>query len=414
MNKKKLLVGVAVLGSVAITAVTALTAHSAFKAGADSAATKWVHYKEAMPGSVSGTEKGIRDYYVQCGGNYQFEAPSSYTEGGAYDISEFAEDDPRFFTLEEGTVNKFDYPYDLKRVAKWGDSSLSIDNTIKHGTDGGSLKYTINSVPEKGYDYLKLTAPYIKNITPYDYLNFYVYNPTSHDSTITLLWCGDTTLPAKQWTEVRFNRSLIEYGQSGDGVTDWSGTRIPSTNITNLTFCLWFNKGFVAGESLYISSIKAVVDPEIQEYNIHKFDASSGTKNINVFQSKATAEFDSSVAYEGEKGSLKVTNTKGGETYVALTNPLEKDISSYSYIAFRVYNDNNYEISAGVLWAKDTKIAAKSWGEIKITVAEFDQINVQDFSKKIYKTNITGFAVRLMGAWTTGSVAHVSNVIVHK
>ena len=370
----------------------------------------WVHYAEALPGTVQGTEKGIRNYYVQCGGDYQFEVPASYVEGGAYDISEFAEDDPRYFTLNPNTVDKFDYVHDLTRLSKWGDSTLSISKEIKHGSDLGSLEYKINSAHD--YDYLTLKAPYLTDITSYDYIHFYVYNPTEHNATITLLWCGDTTLYANQWTEVIFTKSLIE-----SGVTDVQGHVIPSNNITNLSFVLWFNQGFEAGDALYFSSIEAV---SITEIVIQDFDQPTGVENINVFSGSSTISYDSSIKYGTESGSLKVVHDKPGEswgeTYLALTSPKVKDISSFSYIAFRVYNANAYDISVGVMWAKDTVVPANSWAEVKITVAEFDGLNIQTIAgTDISTTDITGFAIRLMGGWSTeNSIAYISNVIVYK
>jgi len=64
---------------------------------------QWVHYaqKDATP-----TENGIREYWVECKGNYQFTAPTGVTikEGTVYDTSEFEADDPRWLTYVPGSV----------------------------------------------------------------------------------------------------------------------------------------------------------------------------------------------------------------------------------------------------------------------------------------------------------------------
>ena len=28
----------------------------------------WVHYEQAMPGTINGTSNGVREYWIQCGG----------------------------------------------------------------------------------------------------------------------------------------------------------------------------------------------------------------------------------------------------------------------------------------------------------------------------------------------------------
>lgn len=63
---------------------------------------KWVHYaqKDAELGA-----DGVREYWVRCGGGYQFTAPTGATidEASSYDTTEFTAEDPRWIKYD-GTV----------------------------------------------------------------------------------------------------------------------------------------------------------------------------------------------------------------------------------------------------------------------------------------------------------------------
>ena len=81
---------------------------------------QWVHYKrrEATP-----SEMGIREYWVQCGGSYQFDAPlgETPTEGVGYDTSEFDPLDDRYFPY------MMDENYCDFTISNYGATQYSVD-----------------------------------------------------------------------------------------------------------------------------------------------------------------------------------------------------------------------------------------------------------------------------------------------
>ena len=84
-----------------------------FKAFANPTDAEWHHYSQRQPTS---SQKGIREYWVQCGGSYQFTAPDSENivdKGTSYDLSEFAADDPRYisFQYDEDHLSLSEYAY---------------------------------------------------------------------------------------------------------------------------------------------------------------------------------------------------------------------------------------------------------------------------------------------------------------
>jgi len=117
-------------------------------AGGDSQAI-WKHYAQK---DATATEKGIREYWIECDGDYQFTAPQGVTvvEGTAYDTSEFTQDDPRWLTYVSGSVfyNMTTSAYDFCEVGTALDGYTPVSEVDK--TVAGS----------------KLNAVYVKTGAP--------------------------------------------------------------------------------------------------------------------------------------------------------------------------------------------------------------------------------------------------------
>lgn len=112
MNKKVLLSSLLATTAIAVVGVmvAANSPASPFRLSADSPQAEWHHYSKRNPTSSA---KGIREYWVQCAGSYQFTEPQDVTivdKGSDYDLSEFADDDPRYFSYQYDEDNLgFDY-----------------------------------------------------------------------------------------------------------------------------------------------------------------------------------------------------------------------------------------------------------------------------------------------------------------
>ena len=112
MNKKVLLSSLLATTAIAVVGVmvAANSPASPFRLSADSPQAEWHHYSKRNPTSSA---KGIREYWVQCAGSYQFTEPQDVTivdKGSDYDLSEFAADDPRYFSYQYDEDNLgFDY-----------------------------------------------------------------------------------------------------------------------------------------------------------------------------------------------------------------------------------------------------------------------------------------------------------------
>ena len=107
MKKKNkiFLIGAATVSAcvICLSAAIGLASSKQLLAGATGSG-QWVHYsrREATPSQL-----GIREYWVECGGVYQFEAPEGVTpteKGSDYDLSGFTNPDDRYFAYSLNDV----------------------------------------------------------------------------------------------------------------------------------------------------------------------------------------------------------------------------------------------------------------------------------------------------------------------
>ncbi len=274
---------------------------------------------------------------------------------------------------------------------------------VKHGEEKGSLKITCLK-DNQGWNYYILKQPAIKDVTKYDFIEFYVYNPNEKDFLIQLLWGGDTTCKAGEWTHIQFPVSLIT-----GGVTDVSGATIPATDITNLTMCIW-TTDMLKGSCFYFSEMRGGYYPEeLPENLVTNFDGATG---LNPFNGTSSVEYVTDVKYGEEKGSLKITANGTGEHYVSILDPRITDVSGYDYLVFRVYTDK--EITAGLLWCADTVCKAGEWTEVKIPVSYFGEGKVTDFAAALSATDIKGISLRVFSGLNAGECVYVSSVFAMK
>ena len=167
---------------------------------------------------------------------------------------------------------------------------------------------------------------------------FRVYNPTKHTFSVGTTWAADTTISAEGWTEVKIPVNL--FGESGT-ITDMNGAKLSATDISAFPIRIFGAGEFVAGEYFNISSMYGVKAEEtVRENVVLNFDEASGLDRASLYWGDPNKlSYDTSVKYEGEKGSLKVEFTSVQDSnYVIFNTPCIKDISNYDYLVFRIYN----------------------------------------------------------------------------
>ena len=124
MKKRKLMLGLAVTGSAFLTFCLLSTSNNlnAFFLASNNSGD-WVHY--AMKPATK-TTRGVREYWIKCGGTYQFSQPTGVTirEGTQYDTTGFNGDtDPRWvdYTGEKVYYDLSTSSYDFCEISDYSD-----------------------------------------------------------------------------------------------------------------------------------------------------------------------------------------------------------------------------------------------------------------------------------------------------
>lgn len=108
-SKYKLITLLGVTGIMVSAIALPIAKNSVFFKTLGQDALKWVHYQKR---EATSSQDGIREYWVSCGGGYQFSKPNSSNieEAIFYDTSEFTNNDPRYIKYVSDDVNAFYIP----------------------------------------------------------------------------------------------------------------------------------------------------------------------------------------------------------------------------------------------------------------------------------------------------------------
>ena len=239
MKNKKLLISVLFgVSALVIGSVFGVTGGKkiGFKANATIFEHEWHHYNRKEP---TETEKGIKEYWVQCGGGYQFSAPVDaeiIDKGSNYNTSEFAPDDDRWIAFCDVHGHQFD-AHDVCTICMEHKASIKIVNYAVSDSVSSSKP------APKGFDNVGeitgKTNGYCGsdiNITEYNFLYFALYTeggsarPFSGgddgDGTYRIVWSGTWYYLLLERLDNKWN-GFIKEGETGawytrtvDGVTD--------------------------------------------------------------------------------------------------------------------------------------------------------------------------------------------------
>ena len=151
------------------------------------------------------------------------------------------------------------------------------------------------------------------------------------------------------------------------------------------------NAGGVYQEYKY--TIRAAAGPQkIVEGKIGYFDDPFGVEQF--YQHNAEMKYTTEIAYEEENGSLEVTFKSGGTgIFGQMRNLVQKDVSDYDYLVYRVYNPNDFKVFMVFSeWFGYKDCEPGVWTEIKVPVeAIIDRDSEDPGSQTIFSLeDITG------------------------
>lgn len=268
-------------------------------------------------------------------------------------------------------ITYFDEPFGTTQATMYwpGPNKIEYDSEIAYGDENGSLKVVAKGTQD--WNYLLLSNPWLKDVSQYDYLEFYVYNPTEHPFMIEP---GCSGLPMKcepkEWSRIILPTSYITDGKC----TQMSNAVIKTNNISNMPI-RYYGFNMNAGEGFHVSAIYGRTGEVPKALNDNAILRLFEDRITNItMSSNATAEIntDATYNYGDENGSMKVTRKGSGEIYAILTFPETKNVSNYHELVFRVYNPTNNVVKVGLKWVGDTDCAPKAWTEVTIPVSEIN------------------------------------------
>ena len=217
-------------------------------------------------------------------------------------------------------------------------SLLTVTAKDKNGTVNGVHKiYYTNDVKYDGEDgslqikalkddagYLVISAPLMTDVSAYDYIEFYVYNPSEATSAarISEVWDDVFVVEPGTWERVRVDVSDII---SGKIVDPFTSAKISATNVANICFYI---REIAAGSSIYVSSIKGVKSEDLRTIDCGK-DTYMGVVDV-----ENAGSFDQYCERLIGEGYEKISERTAGENMFATFVNTEE----YRYVYYTPYN----------------------------------------------------------------------------
>ena len=216
--------------------------------------------------------------------------------------------------------------------------------------------------------------PYIRDISGYKYLYFWVYTDLEDIGvTFNNIWSGNR-LTAGVWTRIVLTRT--EDGTNyttpwGTNVFNYDGsTTATPTDMADFLFMVYHPQGGAGATTLYISTIRMtneypLVAAQPEEGNLAYFDESFGADSLRPQLGNEVLSASQEKTLPGEDYSLKfeapaqIWPTSGFyfDSYI-------KDISGYQYLYFWVYTDQS---DVGLTFNNQ-------WSGYKFTPGEWTQV----------------------------------------
>ena len=157
----------------------------------------------------------------------------------------------------------------------------------------------------------------------------------------------------------------------------------------------------------YEYEVDAVGPSEIVEGKVLYFDEAFGVSQVKTLWNNFEISYGTEKTYGEEAGSTKVTSPQESGDYIILDRIIQSDVSDYTHLVVRIYNDNDFEAYSGYCWFGDVTLAPHAWTELKIPVSDLDTKNVSHPAVAgivINSENIANLSLRLFSDYNTNKV----------
>lgn len=351
MNKKGKLVIIASFLTLSICVGIALQAGSpaAFGFANSSEYSVWHHYNKKLP---TQNEKGIKEYWVECGGGYQFFAPTNgiiIDKGSNYDTSEFSEDDNRWLTY----CDEYGHSLDSYNVCSFCGELNGSEMASETAISGSDKINNIN--PVKGFKnvYYKSNISRGTKVGVSGSISSFssIYFALMQNSISTLyVYGGDgnyASLAQNTWTYFLLKRDsttnkfslFVSTNLNGS----WTSKKLDdadqsATNFNFLRFYSWdYSEYSVYCSEIYTLDISSDLTPCSHSYDSHDIclNCMKHKTAVQVADFAVTGSTISNLESPlGFENSYQVTGKSSGQMGVNI------DISNVDVIYFALYTEN--------------------------------------------------------------------------
>ncbi len=307
----------------------------------------------------------------------------------------------------EDKIVYFDEEFGLSQVSLYwpAEYKISYDTTVHFGEELGSCK--VNIVKPQN-DYIIVNNPYIKDVSEYDYLVFYVFNAADTSFSMGTTWTADTVIVPGEWTKVK-----IPIDKFDGTIVNMNSEVLSASDISKLPIRIFAADNMSAGDNFYISAMygeKTELQPGAENV-ILDFDQETCMDRVSVYWPDGIRiAYDTEQKFEEQTGSLKVEFLKAQDNYIILDTPCIQDVSEYDYLVFHVFNSSETSFSIGTTWTADTVIVPGEWTKVKIPVNKFNGTIVNMDSEALSAGNISAMPIRIFLAdnVTVGDCFYIS------
>lgn len=376
MKNKKIIVSI-LFGVSALTvgAIVGLTASKkgGLRTNATPVEAEWHHYHAQVPSlnwQNKATNKGTKEYWVQCGGGYQFTVPDSDNkvyEPGAPDTSEFTADDDRWLTYCE--VNG--HSYDAKGVCEYCNELENHSQVYAKALANATVS---NEAAPLGFNSVYTLDGMSSgpcgssfDVSSYDVLYFSIYSTASN----TIAFGGNNgqnpVLWANDWYNILLTKDesgwVANYKKAYEVSWNADHSKVDENTATNFSTILrlynW--NGELSGATIKCTEVQTAVAPHVHTEGTYGFCSGCGElidkvklADKAVASAAETAE-SAPAGFENVYSASGLSNGNNGSSFA---------VSGYKTLYFSLWHSISYVYLFGGNGSENPTLWQADWYNI--------------------------------------------------
>ncbi len=341
--------------------------------------------------------------------------------GETVELGEVVQDELVYFDREVG-----------KRQVSVSGAVMSYDTAHKFGEEAGSTRLvsTVDCVFASECTFsVRFDAPYITDLSAYDYLILPVFNANAYDMICKTYWSDWVTLKHGEWTKIAFSAAKVAGGfyknRADDGDAPWNGGEFfigfadssgtwDEEKVAEMkkgcTVYLGAMRGYAYAENDGFSLLSCGGDAAIVDQTAEgAFEAFKAGTTKGVYAHRGTAK----ATAEG----IEITSPANGYCNIAF-NPTETNfkLADYDAVAIALSNPSEVDLVVTTLWYGDIYLKAGTSATMLLPVKKIlsaEDSEIKDFTDGAkLGENLNGLALRVVDSNWENSVPEGTVILV--